>query len=223
MAASLAVGAAATAVAWSLYPDLVALLAAPLRTSGGPARLYMTSLLEGFAVRFRVSLLAGLLLGLPFHLLNALGFLLPGLTPKERRVLGWSLAASAVLVLLSLWYGYAVLIPIAVKVLTGPAFVPSATGLLLGFERNIFLLLQFGLACLVVFQMPLVALLLMAMGVVPRRTMVSAFRYLVVASFVLAAVLTPPDVLSQLLLALPLTFLLGLTLLVARLLRLGEG
>lgn len=205
---------------------MVELLYEPFKGLSGPAGtspLYLNNLLEGFTTRINVALLAGFVLSFPVHLFNIVRFIFPGLTPKERRVVGWSLATSTVLAVSSLYYGYVFLVPLVVKVLTGAAFVPKSVGLMLNYSKNIFLVFQFVLACLVMFQLPLVAELLMILNVVKRKAMMSAFRYIVVGIFVVAAILTPPDAVSQILVAVPLTALFGLVLLIAKIFRFGEG
>ncbi len=175
-------------------------------------------------VKFKVSLYAGFAATLPFHLYNIAAFVFPGLRPRERRIVAWSLAASGVLIAAGFYFGYYRLIPAMIEVLTGPSFLPGRVDFLLGFERNIFLVIGFILAVLVVFQLPLVLLVLLALNVLSRRSVLKASRYVVVGIFALAAIVTPsPDMISQLMLAIPLIALHFLAILAARIMRLGEG
>ena len=217
---------AASVAGYMLYDSIISLLYSPFQSM--PAviadyRLYITSLLEGFATRIKVSLIAGFVLSFPVHLFNAVGFVFPGLKPKEKSVVGWFLVTSTILVVVSLYYVYTFAAPLVVKVLTAQSFVPKSVGLMLNFGKNVFLIFQFILAGLILFQLPLIAELLMVMNIVPRRKMAGAFRYIVVGIFVVAAILTPPDAVSQLMLALPLVVLFGLALLIAWIFRFGEG
>ena len=95
--------------------------------------------------------------------------------------------------------------------------------MLLSFSGNIFYILQFMLVALMVFQIPIVVEILLAMNVVSRKALWRAARYVVVSFFVLAAIVTPPDFVTQLGLALPLTGLYFLTLLVAKIFGFGRG
>lgn len=170
-----------------------------------------------------MSLYAGFAATLPFHLYNAAAFIFPGLRARERRIVVWSLAASGALIAAGFYFGYYRLVPAMIEVLTGPSFLPGRVDFLLGFEKNIFLVIGFILAVLVVFQLPLLLLVLLALGVLSRRSVLKASRYVIIGIFLLAAIVTPsPDMISQLMLAIPLIALHFLAILVAKALRLGE-
>ncbi len=94
-------------------------------------------------------------------------------------------------------------------------------GLILGYEKNIFFALQLMLASLIVFQVPVVLEILLYMHVVTRRALLRSTRFVTVVIFVVAAVITPPDVLSQMAVAIPLTILYFLTILVAKIFGFG--
>jgi len=213
--------------AFFFYMPIVQYLIRPFtslpRAAGGPV-LYATALFEGFLVKLRVSLVAGVILSSPVHLFNLLRFLLPALTGRERRIVLSTLVASLLLVLAGFGFGYYELIPVMIRVLTGAGMLPAAVGPLLGFQGNLFLLLNFLLAVLAVFQLPLVLEVLMILGVVKRKAVLRASRFVVVGIFILAAVITPsPDWVSQLAVAAPLTGLFFLAILVARVCRFGDG
>lgn len=210
-----------------LYDPIVEFLEAPLKAVAGPgneAFLFVGTVFEAFMAKFKVSLYAGFAATLPFHLFNAAAFVFPGLSPGERRVVAWSLAASAALIAAGFYFGYYRLIPAMIEVLTSPAFLPGRVDFLLGFERNVFLVIGFIAAVLAAFQLPLLLLALLALNVLSRRSVLKASRYVVVGIFILAAIITPsPDMISQLMLAVPLIALYFLAILAAKVLRLGEG
>lgn len=217
--------AAGSAVSFVLYNHIIDLLYDPLtvlaRRDDGNL-LYINTIFEGFLTRLKISIMSGAVLSFPVHLFNALRFVFPGLHAKEKRILIISLAASFVFVVLSFLYSYFRIIPISISFLTGKGFIPENTGLLLGFSGNIFFILQFMLAALVVFQIPIILEILMVLNVVRRKALWRIGRYVIVASFVLAAIVTPPDFVSQLSLALPLIALYYLALLVARVFGFGK-
>lgn len=190
---------------------------------GNAAFLFVGTVFEAFMVKFKVSLYAGFVATLPIHLYNIAAFVFPGLRDRERRVVAWSLAASGLLIAVGFYFGYYRLIPAMIEVLTGPSFLPGRVDFLLGFEKNIFLIFGFIMAVLVVFQLPLLLLALLALDVLSRRAVLGASRYVVVGILLLAAVITPsPDMISQLMLAVPLIALHFLAILTAKVLRLGE-
>jgi sec-independent protein translocase protein TatC len=167
--------------------------------------------------------MGGVIVTFPFYVFHALRFLFPGLSGREKRVIIWSLVSGTVLACLGLFYGYAYVIPFSIQVLTGSGFIPSIVGLLLSFEKNILYVLQFILAFVVIFQTPVVLIILLALGLLKRKSLLKAGRYVIVGIFIVAAVLTPPDFISQLCMALPLVLLYYLAVLTAYLFGLGKG
>ena len=198
----------------------------PAAVSGGTAGagtqyLFINSLFEGFLVRVKVALIAGAVVSLPVHLYNVVRFVFPGLMRRERRAVTVALAASSVLLLAGFFYGYYNVIPLSVRFLVSSGFIPDGVGVLLNFQRTVFVVFQFVLVFLLVFQLPIVLVVLMRTGVVSRRTLLRTSRYAVVVIFALAAVITPPDVVSQVSIAVPMVGMFFLSILVAKLLGFG--
>jgi len=210
-----------------LYGPIVDFLKAPIQSIAGPggeAFLFVGTVFEAFLVKFKVSIAAGFVATLPVHLFNTAAFVFPGLMSREKRIIAWSLAASTVLAATGFSFGYFKLIPAMLELLASPSFFPGGVDFLLGFEKNIFFVVGFILAVMIVFQLPLLLLVLLALDVLSRKATLRASRYVVVGIFVLSAVVTPsPDMISQLMLAIPLIALYFLAILTARILRLGEG
>jgi sec-independent protein translocase protein TatC len=224
---SLIAAAVCAVAAFIFYAPIVGYLVRPfasIRPPGAESVLYATTVFEGFLVKLRVSLIGGLIASSPVHLFNLLRFIFPGLMGREKRIVLSALVASLLLVLAGFAFGYYQLVPLMIKVLTGAGFLPHQVGSLLGFQRNLFLLLNFLLAVLVVFQLPLILEVLLVLGVVRRSTVLRASRTIVVGIFILAAVITPsPDWVSQLAVAAPLTALFFLAILIARIFHFGDG
>lgn len=199
---------------------------APFETLQGPEftgkTLFINSLFEGFLTKLKISLLTGLVLSLPVHLYNAVKFVFPGLRAKERKVVKITLIASFLLIAGSIYYGYEKIIPLSIRFLTSSGFIPSDVGLLLNYGKNIFYILQFLLIALLLFQLPLVVELCMVLNLVKRKTMLKIAKFFIFGVFLLSAVLTPPDLVSQISIALPLIFLYYLTIVIARIFRFGE-
>ncbi len=223
---SLIAVACVSVAAYIFFDPIVDFLFRPFRRLGAlSARdeiLFVNSLFEGFVVRVRVSVLAGVVLSTPAHVYNLVRFVLPGLTGREKRILLYSLAASLCLVAASFYYGYYKVIPICLQFFSSSGFIPARVGILLNYGKNIFVILQFLLMTVIVFQLPLVLEILLILNVLSRKGLLKASRYVIVGIFVLAAVVTPPDFVSQLALALPLVGLYFLTILVARIFDFGR-
>lgn len=212
-------------LAMPFYNEIVDFLYQPLQEvswDDSSEILYITSLAEGFTMRLKLSALAGLIISSPVHLINLLSFILPGLLKRERRILLITLVCSFILIIGSFLYSYSTIIPISIRFLTGSGFIPDDTGVLLNFSGNIMYILQFILISLLVFQLPVILELLLMLNIVKRVLLLKMGRYVVVLFFLISALLTPPDFISQVGLALPMTLLYYLTLLVAWVCKFGE-
>ena len=217
---------AAAIGAFSFYEGVIDLLYRPLQAleqTGTGELLYINTIFEGFLTRVKISLFCGLVLSFPVHLFHAIRFVFPGLHRREKRIVLVALICSFVFIILSFLYSYYKIIPISVSFLTGEIFIPKRTGLLLSFSGNIYFILQFMFVALVVFQIPIILEILLIMNVVSRKSLWRIARYIIVAFFILAAIVTPPDFITQLSIALPLTGLYFLTLLVAKIFGFGKG
>ncbi|MGL5081575.1 MAG: twin-arginine translocase subunit TatC [Microcoleaceae cyanobacterium] len=155
---------------------------------------------EYFFVSLQVAGYSGLLLATPFILYQITQFVLPGLTRRERRLLGPVFLSSTVLFGVGLCFAYGVLIPAALKffISYGADVVEQLWSINEYFKFILLLLFSTGLA----FQIPVIQILLGNLGIVSSATMLSGWRYVLLGAAVLGAVLTPStDPLTQSLLA----------------------
>lgn len=186
-------------------PLLLALMRAQRDTISG-SLLPTLSPAGGFAVAMKVSLGCALVLSFPVLLYLAGDFLLPALTKKERRYFSPALVAGAVLFYAGMALCYFVTMPWALQFFWKFNDVMGIENLWTINEYVKFttrLLIAFG----VVFEMPLVILFLVKIGVVDHGVLRRNRRYAIVIAFVVAAVLTPPDIVTQLIMAVPLVLL----------------
>jgi sec-independent protein translocase protein TatC len=217
-----------TAAGYLLYEPVLLFMLRPLdqlasltQSEASDARLFINTVFEGFLVRLKVAFISGIAVSLPVHLYNVIRFVFPGLSRREKRTVAAALLASSILLAAGFFYSYYNVIPLSVKFLTGAGFMPPGVGLLLGFDRNVFFIFQFLLVFLLVFQIPIVLVLLMMTGALKRRALLRSSRYAVVAIFALSAAVTPPDVVSQVSLAVPMVGMFFLSILVARIFGFG--
>jgi len=155
---------------------------------------------EYFFVSLKVAAYSGLVLSTPFILYQIIQFVVPGLTRRERRLLGPVVLGSSVLFAAGLVFAYFLLIPAALKffISYGADVVEQLWSIEKYFEFVLLLLFSTGLA----FQIPVIQLLLGALGIVSSKQMFSGWRYVIMGAVVLGAVLTPStDPLTQSLLA----------------------
>jgi sec-independent protein translocase protein TatC len=173
-------------------------------TRGAPELITVTPT-EAILTRIKIALVSGLVVAFPVVLWEVWAFVAPGLLNKERRFAAPLLASSVCFFVVGGAFAYLIVWPVAVKVLQTfvvPGVVNRwSVAKYVGLEMRI--ILAFGL----IFQVPVAIFFLTRMGLVSPRFLRKKRPYAVVTILVLAAVLTPPDVLTQLMLALPLIVL----------------
>ena len=165
---------------------------------------------EFLFVSFKVAGYGGLTLALPYVLFQLLAFVLPGLTVSERRLIAPAVAGSAVLFLAGLAFAWWALVPAALRFLV--TYGADVVEPLWSIERYLDFVLLLMLATGLAFQLPVLQLLLGVLGLVRWRTMLSAWRWVVLGAALAGAVLTPStDPITMLLLAGAITalFLIG--------------
>ena len=200
---------AATLAVAPLAPRVLDILLRPLALAGhDPDALVRGQQLGiGFAILFRIMLWGGLLLSLPFLLFFLAQFIFPGLTPRERRAVRAALLLASLLFLGGVWLAYQTTLALAIRALfqvnewMGIAIWP------LQLEAYTALIVKTLLAFGIAFQLPIVLLALGFMGIVSARMLRSRRRHAIVVIFILAAILTPPDPVSQIIMAIPMCLL----------------
>lgn len=207
------VAALGVAFAICLYfaDEIFGFLVRPLAEAFGPGqgRLVYTKLYEAFFVNIKVALFAAFLLAFPVIANQIWLFVAPGLYRNEKKAFLPFLIATPLLFLLGAALAYFVVMPTAFHFFLG--FQGHAGGLtqeaLPAMGDYLSLVMHFILAFGISFLLPVLLMLLERAGIVTRAQLVGARRYAIVIAFIAAAVLTPPDVVSQLMLAIPLILL----------------
>lgn len=189
----------------------------PLMNIWPDGTLLYTGLADGLMINFSLAGLFALLITLPFGLWQLWMFVEPGLKKNERRFIWPVLVLSPGLFLLGAGFAFFVLFPVVFKffvelnqVAPVPSVLMPAVRDYLGFAIG--MLKVFGIA----FQLPLVLVLLNRIGVLKKNQMIAARRYAIILIVVVAAILTPPDIVSQLLLAIPMWLLFEISILCMR-------
>jgi len=181
--------------------DLVIFLEKPVSDMG--VRFLQLGPGEYFFTTVKVAGYTGILLAAPVVLYEIIAYVLPGLTKKERKILGPIVLGSSVLFYIGIYFAYLILTPAALKFFVGYAdgAVESLWSIDQYFEFVLVLLFSTGLS----FQVPVIQLLLGQTGIVSSKQMLSAWKFVIVGSVIAAAVLTPStDPFTQMLLAIPL-------------------
>lgn len=190
---------------WFVAPWMQEFLTAPLLRVWSDGTLLYTGLTDGLIIQLSLATMLALLITMPAALWHIWAFVAPGLKKTERNFIWPILVLSPVLFIVGAAFAFYILFPFAFKFfieLNAAAPVPimmlPAAKDYLSFAVG--LLKVFGVA----FQLPLVLVLLNRLGILPRARVVKMRRYAIVFIVIAAAVLTPPDVVSQILLALPM-------------------
>jgi sec-independent protein translocase protein TatC len=177
-------------------------------------KLYFMHPGEAFFSYAKVVLFSGFLLATPVVFYEIWRFFVPAFTRRERMVLGIMVPSSIMLFYAGLAFSFFLIVPIGIKFFMGMGSEDLSP--LFSIEKYldfiITFLLPFGLA----FELPLIIIIMAAIGLVTSQQLKKYFRYVFFVSFIIGALLTPPDIVSQITLALPLTVLYGLSYLVVR-------
>ncbi len=200
-------------VCFAFARDIFVILVQPL-AHAGQSQVIFTQIFEAFLVKVKVAFFGALMISFPVVATQLWQFVAPGLYRREKQALFPFLVATPFLFVAGALFAYFVAIPTALAFLLGfqgdmggvqQTALPSV-GSYLDF------IMQFLFAFGIAFLLPVLLMLLERAGIVTRAQLKSFRRYFIVAAFVIAAVFTPPDVISQLLLAVPLVALYEISL-----------
>jgi sec-independent protein translocase protein TatC len=195
--------------------EIYALLAQPLLSvlpSG--ATMIATDVTGTFLVPLKVTLMAGFLIALPYVLYQMWAFVAPGLYQHEKRLAVPVIVSSFAFFLIGMSFAYFVVFPVAFGFFVG--YTPPGVQMMTDIDKYLSFVMTMFIAFGLTFETPVVVVVLVRMGVVSLEKLKAARGYVIVGAFVVGAVFTPPDVISQMLLAIPLWLLYEVGLLLAR-------
>jgi sec-independent protein translocase protein TatC len=201
---------------YAFAQSLFDILAAPLIKMMPPGgSLIFTSVAEAFFTYMKVAFIAGLVLSSPVVLYQVWAFVAPGLYRHEKRYVVPFILAGSFAFAIGILFGYVVALPVGFRFLLGYAtdFIKPMPSIKEYLSFSIKFLLVFGL----VFEFPVALVLLARIGVIDAKMLSRQRKYAILLIFIFAAVVTPPDLISQVLTALPLMALFELSILLSRL------
>mgnify|MGYP006160502011 FL=1 len=173
-----------------------------------------TGVASPFLTPFKLTLMCALFLGMPVILHQIWGFIAPGLYRHEKRLMAPLLVMSSLLFYSGAAFAYYVVFPLAFAFFT--AFTPEGVQMATDIGNYLDFVLALFFAFGIAFEVPVVVILLCWAGISTPAALAAKRPYIVVIAFVVGAFLTPPDVLSQALLALPMWLLFELGLVMSR-------
>ena len=208
---------AVVAVFLCLFPwakDLYRILATPLLAAlpaGG--QMIATDVVGVFLVPVKVALLVAFVIALPYVLYQVWAFVAPGLYAHEKRLVLPLVIASSVLFMLGMSFAYFLVFPLVFKFMVSVA--PEGVAWMTDIEKYLSFVLSTFVAFGVTFEVPVIVIVLVRVGLVSIAKLKEIRPYVIVGAFVVGAVFTPPDVLSQVMLAVPLCLLYELGIILA--------
>ena len=211
---TLLIFAIAFGVGWFVSPFIQNFLTKPLMTVWSDGVMLYTGLADGVLIQFSLATLVAILFSMPVILWHIWAFVSPGLHKNEKQFIFPILIMSPVLFIIGAAFAFYILFPVVFKFFVDMNQASSVPSVLMPAIRDylsfsIGLLKIFGIA----FQMPLVLVLLNRLGILPRSTVVKFRRYAIIFIFVVSAMLTPPDIISQFMLAIPMIALFEISVL----------
>lgn len=192
-----------------LFPwaaELYTLLAQPLLDKlpkGG--QMIATGVTTPFFVPIKVAMMAAFLVALPYILWQMWRFVAPGLYAHEKRLVWPLVFASTMLFFSGMAFAYFAVFPVVFGFITGVA--PQGVAVMTDIDEYLSFVIGMFMAFGITFQVPVAVIVLVRMGVVSVKKLREIRSYVVVGAFVVGAIFTPPDVVSQFMLAIPLWLL----------------
>ena len=170
---------------------------------------------EILAQQIKVSMIVAIVIDSPVIVWQLNRFVSPGLTKSEGRKFLWVMIGGLMLFAVGTVFCYFIVIPFTLKFFKGLNTI-DAVASLINLKSYISYIVAMLLAFGCIFEMPVVAAVLSAIGLLKPKAMVAARRYVIVVFFILGAAITPPDVMSQCMVAIPMIVLYELSILICR-------
>jgi sec-independent protein translocase protein TatC len=190
------------------------LLASPMiHALPAGSKMIATGVITPFLIPMKVAMLAAFIIALPWVLYQLWAFVAPGLYAHEKRLIAPLVISSSILFILGVAFCYFFVFGVVFPFINN--FAPKSVSVAPDIDSYVDFVLTMFFAFGITFEVPIVVIVLVRMGLVPLAKLKQIRPYVIVAAFVIAAVVTPPDIMSQLMLAVPLCLLYEIGLLVA--------
>ncbi len=204
-----------TIVSFIFFEDIISqIINAPILEKN--IQLVQLTVTEAFITKIKISILSGIIITVPFTTWQLWSFILPALYAHEKKYVYIITPMSAILFGLGVFFGYYVVLPLALLFFIGQGadLMP-----MLSFARYVSFVLGFLLPFGLVFQLPLAVVFLVKIGVADYKFFKAKRKYAILIIFIISALLTPADVVSQLLMAGPVVLLYEVSIIIAWLIR----
>jgi len=182
-------------------------------TSSG-LKLNVFDITEGFLLRLKASLITGILASIPVIIYEVWQYIKPAINKEDRRFAAGAIMAAVILFFGGIGFTYLYMLPIAIKMLL--SFTPADMQNMQNASNYLSFVLLFSLGMGILFELPIIIMVLTRIGIITPQFLIRKRKYAIVLIFVVAAILTPPDVLTQLMLAIPLILLYEISILISK-------
>jgi sec-independent protein translocase protein TatC len=183
--------------------------------------LYATHIAEGFLTRLKVSILVGAFLTIPVFLFELLLFIFPALTKKEKIFFLITILSTFILFISGIVFAFIYVLPISINFLKSKIFYPENVRRLISYNTFVAFFFQFLIGFGLCFEFPIIILLMMKLKLIKLKQLIKYYKYVIIVCFIISAILTPPDIISQISLGVPMIILYTLTIIIGKILKIG--
>lgn len=169
---------------------------------------------ELFLAYLKIAIISGIVISSPISLMQIWLFIKPGLKPNERKYLRFGLWMGIVFFLIGVVFAYFTLVPITINFFT--EISKNEIAPLFSFDSYLSFISSILLSSGLVFELPLLIILLTQLNLITANTLIKYRKYVILVIFIIAAIITPPDVISQALLGVPMVLLYEISIWIAK-------
>jgi len=180
-----------------------------------PLKLISLKMSDQFMLHFMVAIVLGLILAAPFIFFEIWRFIKPALYDKEKRHAGGAVFFTSVLFMIGILFGYFIIVPLSIDFLTTYSVSPEVENQI-NMRSYIGTVTSITFASGFIFLLPIFSFFLSKVGILTPNFMKSYRRHAYVVMFLVAAIITPPDVFSQIMVAIPLLFLYEISIFISK-------
>lgn len=203
-----------TLISFFISEYLLNILNRPYLATG--LKLNVFNLTEGFMLRLKASLIMGVLVGLPVIVYEIWKYIYPAIESGDRKFIAKSLIAAIFLFYGGLAFTYFLILPVGVQMFI--SFTPPEMTNTINATEYLRFILLCGLGMGLIFEMPIIIMILTKMGIVTPQFLITKRKYAIVLIWVIAAIITPsPDVLSQIIVGIPMMILYEISIIISKL------
>ncbi|MBP7497620.1 MAG: twin-arginine translocase subunit TatC [Bacteroidales bacterium] len=180
-----------------------------------PVKLMSINMTSQFAVHINISLISGFIIAMPLILYQIWKFLKPALLPKEKKYISKAVFASSILFFIGVLFSYYILVPLTVHFFSNYQVSPVVENRIniTSFISSITSVIFFtGL----IFELPVITYFLVKTGILKAETLIKARKYIIILILFISAIITPPDILSQIIVSIPIFALYELSIFIAK-------